>query len=440
VKIGRVAVLVVLTGLLGAVPSAGGLARERGGLFVTQVALHPAKPETVFALTTYAVGLLKSLDRGETWALANQGIKSYSLYQLAIDPRNPNVVYIGAGGGGLYKSVDSGETFAEKNNGLGNTDIGFMVLHPDRPDTIYVVTSTGVYRTPDGGETWVAWNEGDDFTDSQQFQDLVIVRSATPETFLLASKRGVFKRRLGDPAWTLASKDLEGRRISALTVHPDGRRVLAAVMRSGETLSGGGLYVSRDAGSTWRPVGKGLEQDWIRAIRFDPRDARVMYAATSTRGVLKSLDGGRAWAPRNQGLTDRDVRALVVDPTEPSRVYAGTHGAGIFVSTDAGGRWTPLDRVPILDPDSIIASLKARDPSIPPPDILPPPAFAKCNRCHGWTDPYLNQTAHSFWLMPPNRRDWKRTVHRMSRAANLTADEEAQIADFLTRYSTRHVQ
>jgi hypothetical protein len=42
--------------------------------------------------------------------------------------------------------------------------------------------------------------------------------------------------------------------------------------------------------------------------------------------------------------------------------------------------------------------------------------------------------------MPPNRRDWKRTVHRMSRAANLTEDEEVQIADFLTKYSTRHVQ
>ncbi len=419
---------------------AEGNSAGRGGLFITQVALHPSKPDTVFALTTYAVGLLKSTNRGLAWSLANTGIRSYSLYQLAIDPRDPNVVYVGAGGGGLYKSVDGGVTFVEKNDGLGNTDIGFMVLHPDRPDTIYVVTSTGVYRTPDGGESWVAWNEGDDFTESQQFQDLVILRSGTVETFLMASKRGVFRRRPADPAWALASKDLEGRRISALAVHPDGRRVLVTVMRDGKTLSGGGLYVSRDAGSTWKPVGRGLEQDWIRAIRFDPRDARVMYAATSTRGVLKSLDGGRTWAPRSEGLTERDVRALVVDPTDPRRVYAGTHGAGVFVSTDAGDQWTPLDRVPFLEPDSIIASLKTPDPSIPSPDILPPPAFAKCNQCHGWTDPYLNQTAHSFWLMPPNRRDWKRTVHRMSRAARLTADEEEQIANFLTQYSTRNVR
>ena len=125
---------------LSPLPAEGDSAR-RGGLFITQVALHPSKPDTVFALTTYAVGLLKSTNRGLDWSLANEGLRSYSLYRLAIDPRDPNVVYIGAGGGGLYKSVNGGGAFVEKNDGLGNTDIGFMVLHPDRPDTIYVVTS-----------------------------------------------------------------------------------------------------------------------------------------------------------------------------------------------------------------------------------------------------------------------------------------------------------
>jgi len=56
-------------------------------MFITQVALHPSKPDTVFALTTYAVGLLKSTNRGLDWSLANAGIRSYSLYRLAIDPR-----------------------------------------------------------------------------------------------------------------------------------------------------------------------------------------------------------------------------------------------------------------------------------------------------------------------------------------------------------------
>jgi hypothetical protein len=152
-----------------------------------------------------------------------------------------------------------------------------------------------------------------------------------------------------------------------------------------------------------------------------------------------SADGGRTWSPRNQGLGGLDVRALFIDPTDRRRLYAGTHGAGVFVSTDEGDRWRALDRIPDTSPNEIIAALKQPDPSLGEPDLKPPPAFAKCNACHGWTDPALNQTKHSLWLMPPNRRDWAATVRRMSRPAGLTESEAKDIANFLTRYSeARH--
>lgn len=405
------------------------------GLFITQVALHPAKPQRVLALTTYSIGVLRSLDRGETWSTSNRGIRSFSLYRLALDPVDPDLVYVGAGGGGLYVSQDGGATFEERNDGLGNTDIGFLRLHPDRPQEVYVVTSTGVYRSRDRGLSWSAWNEGDDFTQSQQFQDLLVVTTTTPETVLLASKRGLFRRREGEARWASASPDLAGRQISALAVCRDRSRLFAAVMRDSHTLQGGGLFESRDAGSSWRRLGTGLEGDWVRVIACDPDRSDVKYVATSTRGVLMSADGGRTWSPRNQGLGGSDVRALFVDPTDRRRVYAGTHGAGVFVSTDGGDHWRALDRLPDTSPGEIIAALKRPDPSLGEPDMKPPPAFAKCNACHGWTDPALNQTEHSLWLMPPNRRDWARTVRRMTRPAGLTDSEAKDIADFLTRYS-----
>jgi hypothetical protein len=233
----------------------------------------------------------------------------------------------------------------------------------------------------------------------------------------------------------VASKVLAGRRITALTAHPDGGRVWAAVFRDSGTLAGGGLYESRDAGSSWRRVDRGLDRDWVRVIRFVPGDVRTVYAGTSTRGVLKSTDGGSTWAPVNDGLAALDVRALAIAPSDGRRLYAGTHGAGVFGSTDGGGHWRALDRLPATTAEEIIASLKQRGADDGSGEIAPPPAFSKCNKCHGWTDPSLNQTAHSLWMVPPNRRDWNGTVRRMRKSARLSDAETREIAEFLTRYS-----
>lgn len=409
----------------------------RRAIVVTQVALHPAQPEIVLALTNFSVGLLKSVDAGRHWETANGGIRSYSLYRLVIDPRHPEVVYVGAGGGGLYKSVDGARTFVERNNGLNNTNIGSIVLHPEDVDRVYVVTSTGVFVSRDGATTWTAWNHGDDFTQSQQFQDLVIL-PGDPEIALLASEQGVWKRRPSDPAWTLASPDLQGRPITMLARHPDGRRVFAAALRDGKTLQGGGLFVSEDAGATWtrRDRNDRLSREWIRQLWFDP-GGRLAYAATSGSGVLRSADGGLTWERRDGGLPTPDVRTIAVDSRRPERLYAGTYGHGVFTSENGGTRWRALDQIPSLDADTIIASLKVPDPTRPAVGLVPPPAFSKCNGCHGWTDPELNQAARSFWLVPANRRNWGPTVHRMAPMAGLSPAEEEEVEAFLTAYSSR---
>lgn len=433
-----VAVAVGLTACTGVVgrPTDANRRETPQALFISQIALHPGRPDRVMALTNYSIGLLKSVDRGRHWETANHGIRSYSLYPLVVDPRDPDLVYVGAGGGGLYQSVDGARTFTERNDGLGNTNIGAIVLHPSAPDRVFVVTSTGVFISPDRGASWSAWNEGDDFSQSQQFQHLVIVPGA-PDTVLLASGSGVWRRRPGDPSWVIASTDLHGRAITVLTAHPDGRRVFAAVLRDGRTLEGGGLYVSEDLGATWTRWDQGdLSRAWIRRVWFDARSP-LSYAATTGAGVLRSEDGGKTWAPRNAGLPVPDIRALAVDPDRPGRAYAGTHGHGVFVTEDGGTLWSPLGDAPTVAADAIIAALNVRDPGRAAPNLRPPAAFAKCNACHGWTDPDLNRAPHSFWLVPANRRDWRRTVHRMAPHAKLSAAEEDEVTDFLTDYSSR---
>jgi photosystem II stability/assembly factor-like uncharacterized protein len=407
--------------------------------FVTQIAIDPHNTANIYALTTYSIGVLKSTDGGKDWTQANQGIRSYSIYQLTVHPLNPKILYLGAGGAGLYKSTDCGRTWAEMNHGLQNTDIGTLVLHPKNPDIVFIVTSTGVFKSPDGGTSWIALNQGDDFSESQQYQSLIVLPTS-PTTLYLASRRGLYTRREGDAGWVAVPGILQNKKISALAYDPRTGRLYAGVVSRGqtmETLHEGGLFVSEDGGKSWARLGQGLEDDWIRTILVNPVDPKTMYVATSGRGLLKSHDGGKSWNEINTGLTDtdRDFRDLVMDPRDPTILYAGSHGHWIYQSRNAGATWTPLPLGPHQTAKEILADLAREDAEAQHSSPVHLPAvFGKCNQCHGWTDPHLN-LHHGNWRVAANSRDWTPSVQRMSKGAGLTHEEEIQLADFLNKYT-----
>jgi len=106
-------------------------------------------------------GILKSTDRGETWAWWNQGIflnPETSVLSLAIDPSTPSVMYAGTGGfngGSLFKSTDAGRSWEFLSP---PDEIGFrrILVQPDAGNNLLVAT-TGhgrVLRSTDAGESW----------------------------------------------------------------------------------------------------------------------------------------------------------------------------------------------------------------------------------------------------------------------------------------------
>jgi photosystem II stability/assembly factor-like uncharacterized protein len=431
---------VIVSGFLTFGPASWAWSTPFEGLFVSQIAIDPADPQRLYALTTYSIGALKSTDGGQNWTQINQGIRSYSLYQIAVHPKDPKIVYIGAGGAGLYKSADGGNSWMEMNDGLQNTDIGKFTFHPEDPEILYIVTSTGLFKSPDSGASWIALNQGDHFTYSQQFQALIVLPT-TPPTLYLASSRGLYTRREGDEGWVPVGGPFEDKRVSALAYDPRNGRLYAAVLNRGnspETLREGGLFIGDDGGRRWSRRGVGLERSWIQTIVPDAADPQRLWIGTTGRGVLLSTDGGRSWQEHNRGLTDPDldIRTLVQDPRNPRIWYAGSHGAWLFRSSDGGESWAPLPLGPHQTSEEILAVLHEERVSLGADRPSPPPVFAKCNQCHGWTDSGINQN-HGSWRVSANRRDWALTVKRMAKNASLTEDEEKQIASFLNRYTDR---
>jgi photosystem II stability/assembly factor-like uncharacterized protein len=100
----------------------------------------------------------------------NRGGRSIA---VAGSPSRPNEYFFGATGGGLWKTTDGGTTWAPVTDGqLGSSSVGAVAVAASRPDVVYlgmgeaqlrgnVMQGDGVYRSDDGGRTWVHRGLGD---------------------------------------------------------------------------------------------------------------------------------------------------------------------------------------------------------------------------------------------------------------------------------------
>jgi len=75
------------------------------------------------------------------------------VWSLAINPREPTILYAGTEGRGVFKSEDGGNSWIVK--GLESTSVHTLVLDPAKPDTLYAGTNKGIFKSEDGGSSWM---------------------------------------------------------------------------------------------------------------------------------------------------------------------------------------------------------------------------------------------------------------------------------------------
>src|ERR1700678_383651 len=143
----------------------------RGGRTVG-VAGHADQPDT-FYFGSVGGGVWKTENAGRTWfPISDEGIPIGSIGAIAVAPSNPNIIYVGTGepdirsqhsyGNGIYKSTDAGKTWT--HIGLEPTrQIGRIAVDPTNPNRVYVAAlghvydanpDRGLYRSVDGGAHW----------------------------------------------------------------------------------------------------------------------------------------------------------------------------------------------------------------------------------------------------------------------------------------------
>jgi photosystem II stability/assembly factor-like uncharacterized protein len=259
---------------------------------------------------------------------------------LRIDPVRPNTLFalIGRSNGCvfsdslLFKSTDAGafwKSVSPPSSGCLFDPPSPLVIDPTDGETLYVAGNYSegpvLVKTSNGGADWNYL----DVPSDRAIATLVI--DGTNHAILYAgSSAGVFKSSDGGASWVATSLDLG---VNTLVVDPVNSNVIYAATRGSYPSMPGfsGLFKTIDAGENWSPINNGLSpladtRSPITALVIDPADPRILYAGTAGYGVFKSTDHGSNWEPFNDGLTNLDVRHLVLSP---DNLYAGTKN-GVF--------------------------------------------------------------------------------------------------------------
>src|SRR5437762_7074928 len=347
-------------------------------------AVHEGERLTVY-IGAASGGVWKSVNGGTTFKPVFDKPPVQSIGAVTVDPKHPKVVWVGTGeawtrnsvsiGDGIYKSVDGGDNWT--NPGPKDPQpIAKIVVDPSETNTVYVCVpgklwsdsdERGVYKTTDGGKTWVKVLKGSNLSTGCS---MLSVDPTNPKTIFAGmwdfrrkgwtfrsggdgpnapSGSGLFKSSDGGASWTELSsaKGLPSKpwgRV-AVAVAPSKPSVVYAFIEA--QVPTNGLYRSDDGGQTWEARDRSQAMIWrpfyFANLIVDPKNENRIYKPDGS--LIVSTDGGRSFSNISGGAHG-DFHDVWIDPNNTDHLITGDDG-GVWYSYDAANKWWKADNLPI---------------------------------------------------------------------------------------------
>jgi photosystem II stability/assembly factor-like uncharacterized protein len=245
---------------------------------------------------TYQGGIARSDDGGRTWRAQTDGMPPIAPTHILRTPEG--TLYVAAFGRGVYESTDLGEHWSLRNTGIEGDQPFAWRLARDAKGALYLVAAR---RSDDGS----FGNSGDG---------------------------AVYRSTDGAAHWTRLAlpRGVNGPNGLAIDPKDPARLYLAAWGRSTrEGAMDGGIYLSTDAGATWRRVL--TEDQHVYDVTVDPADPQVLYACGFEQAAWRSTDRGLTWK-RIPGFGFKWGHRVVVDPRDRARLYVTTFGGSVWTA------------------------------------------------------------------------------------------------------------
>jgi photosystem II stability/assembly factor-like uncharacterized protein len=266
-------------------------------------------------------GVYKSNDSGKTWEHMGLG-DSRQISAIVIHPTKPDTVYVAAMGyewgrnseRGIFKTTDGGKSWSKIL--YINDTTGFIDLQadPKNPDVLYAAAwqrfrfgggdmaesgpESGLYKTSDGGKSWIKLSNG--LPPEDKGKITIAVARNNPRIVYAAILTG-------EPA-------------------AGGKR----------TIDTGGIFRSSDAGKSWQRMNPTMTSYYYDRINVDPGDDNRIWMPVFD--LMVSTDGGKTLVKANMKHVHNDLHGIWIDPNDNQHMVIGGDG-GVNVSYNRGITW-----------------------------------------------------------------------------------------------------
>ncbi|HOZ88297.1 MAG TPA: hypothetical protein PL029_11085, partial [Bacteroidia bacterium] len=234
-------------------------------------------------------------------------------------------LFIGGTGlnGNLRKSTDNGNTFTQLNTGVSGA-ISTMFV---QGSTLFVGTSNGLYRSADGGATFVSADNG------IPNGNIVSFSAIGSRLFAGTGGDGLFYSVDNGDNWIeVTDTDLFSNYIPEIVAQ--GTNLFAVAGTFAQK-----LFLSADNGITWEEVSQDLPLNNNNITEVFVNGS-ALYACINGMGIYKTTNNGDNWTMVNNGLTS----SLIYNSVQKGNILiVGSQGDGTFLSSDEGVNWSPIN-------------------------------------------------------------------------------------------------
>ncbi|GMQ82538.1 MAG: hypothetical protein BMS9Abin05_1992 [Rhodothermia bacterium] len=313
---------------------------------ISKIIVHPENSDVIWVAAQGPLwssggdrGLYKSTDGGQTWKKTLGDDKWVGVTDIAIDPRNPDLMYAatwqrhrtvaaymgGGPGSGIHRSTDGGETWEELTRGLPESNMGKigLAISPQKPDIVYAVIELdrktgGLFRSSDRGSSWTKMSDSvSGGTGPHYYQELYASPHQFERLYLMDASLQISENG-GKSFYRMNEKNKHGDNHAIAFRADDPDYLLVG--------TDGGLYESFDLTKSWRYIENLPVTQFYKVALDDSEPFYNIFGGTQDN----STEGGPSRTDNVHGIQNSDWRIVLnwdghqpaTEPGNPDIMYA----------------------------------------------------------------------------------------------------------------------